>query len=99
MLETIPDSTNKVFISEKKLQTPHALAETDFVTEEIVIHPAKNTLTESVHSFIHEHLHLLMPEEVENVVWWMAKAIYEDMTVKEKQKIFRLMARKAVWED
>lgn len=98
-METIFDSTGKVFISEKKLATPHALAETDLTTEEIIIHPSKNTLVESVHSFIHEHLHLLMPGESENTVYAMAKAVYEDMTVKERQRVFRLMARKATWDD
>ena len=99
LLDTISGATNKVFISEKKLDFPHVKAETDMVTEEIVIHPNNNTLAEAVHAFIHEHLHLYMPEEGENSVYAMAKAIYEDMTVQERQRMFRLMARRAKWED
>jgi hypothetical protein len=75
------------------------MAETDLTTEEIIVHPERNSIAESVHSFIHEHLHLQMPGENENSVFAMAKAVYEDMTLKEKQKMFRLMARRATWED
>jgi len=99
LLETIPDATNKIFISSKKMETERAMAETDLTTEEIIIHPERNTVAESVHSFMHEHLHLLMPQESENAVYSMAKSIYHDMTMGEKQKVFRLMAKRAIWED
>jgi len=99
LMETAIGLDSKVFISSKKMQTAHAMAETDLSTEEIIIHPDKNTIAESVHSFIHECLHLVSPNEPENTVLATAQAVYEDMTLKERQRIFRLMARKAVWEN
>lgn len=100
LIESIVDNPpKKVYISSKMMTTAHAMAETDLTTEEIIIHPEKNTLAESIHSYMHENLHLLMPEEKENMIWHMAHAIYEDMTQRERQKMFRLMARAATWEE
>ncbi len=99
LLEAIEDSTSKVFISEKNMRYPNGVdAETHLDADEIIIHP-KNSLSESVHSFIHENLHMLMPDTTERSVTYMAKAIYVDMSVQERQKVFRVMARKASWED
>jgi hypothetical protein len=89
----------KVFISRKLMLTDKENdGEYNPNTREIVINPDRS-IEASIATYIHENLHYLMPKKSERSIRTLEKYIVKELSVKEKQILFRLMAAEGEFDD
>ncbi len=103
LLEMLRDpnwiTSSPVIISAKRLVDEARFAgQFDHNTKEIFINP-DSRIDRSVEYYVHENLHKKFPDAPERSIDLLGRKIYADMTVHEREEVFKIMAASSKWDD